>query len=292
MTSKCGYVTIVGKPNVGKSTLLNKIAEKKISIVTHKAQTTRKNVKLVKNINDDQIIFTDTPGLETTIKSNLGKHLNKTSYMSTFDTDLLVFMTNCNKWNNNDEAVLKNIKESGLPTILVINKTDRLKSRDDILPVINTLREKHDFVDIIPMSLIKAKSLDNFFTVLLEHLPEQEPLFLDEETYHSDDFIISERVREHIMKNLHQEIPYETTVQVEKIEDDEKIKKIHAVIWVNTDGQKRILIGKNGGMLKIIGTHSRLDLEKFFSKKIHIKLWVKVKNSWWDNENFIEKSKI
>ena len=293
MTGKCGYVTIVGKPNVGKSTLLNNIAQKKISIVTHKAQTTRKNVKLVKTIGDNQIIFTDTPGLETSVKSNLGKHLNRTSYHSTFDSDLIIFMTNCKKWNNNDEIVLKNIKESNVPTILVVNKIDRLKNQDAVIPVINMIRKKHEFVDIVPMSALRETSISKFIDIILDNLPEQEPFFVaDTEPEDDESFIISERVREHIMKNLHQEIPYETTVQVEQIEDEETIKKIFVVIWVSTEGQKRILIGKNGNMLKIIGTNSRLELEKFFGKKIHIKLWVKVKTSWWDNDNFIEKTKI
>lgn len=293
MTKRCGYVTIVGKPNVGKSTLLNNIAQKKISIVTHKAQTTRKNVKLIRNIGDNQIIFTDTPGVETSVKSNLGKHLNKTSYMSTFDADIIIFMTSYNKWNKNDEVVLKNIKESGLPTILVINKIDRLKKRDDVLPVINMIRKKHDFIEIIPMSALREQEISKFLTIITDHLPQQAPLIENESLYQpTDSFIITERVREHILKNVHQEIPYETTVQVEKIEDEETIKKVHVVIWVNTDGQKRILIGKKGSVLKIIGTNTRLDLEKYFEKKIHIKLWVKIKNDWWITKTLLKELKF
>ena len=264
-----------------------------MSIVTHKAQTTRQNVRFVKNTKNSQIIFTDTPGVEASVKSTLCKHLNKNSQISTFDADLIVFITTVSSWNTNDEVVLNNIKRAKIPAILVINKTDRLKNQNEILPIINNLKEKHDFVDILAISALKESSMNSFLNVIEKHLPEQEPLFTtDSQTEPDDSFVISERIRESLLKNLHQEIPYESTVQVEKIEDLDHIKKIHVVIWVNTEGQKRIVIGKGGEVLKNIGKSSRIDLEKYFSRKIHLALWVKIKSSWWENQNFIDKTKI
>jgi len=292
MEKKCGFVAIIGKPNAGKSTLLNKIMAKKVSITTHKAQTTRHKIKAIKNTDNAQIIFSDTPGLEKKIKSNLNKHLNRTAQLAAHDADAIIFLVSGTSWNENDEWALKHIKDAGRPTILVINKVDYLKNTDELLPLIDNLKDKHDFSDIIAISALKDKSFNNLLSTIVSHLPEQEPIYDDQQVLSDESFAITEYIREQLINNLHQELPYELTVQLEQITEKEKIKVISAIIWVHSEGQKRIVIGNKGAMLKIIGTYSRKNMEHFFNKKVHLSLWVKVKDTWWEDSEFIDKTKV
>ena len=250
-------------------------------------------IRAIKNTENSQIIFSDTPGLEKTIKSNLNKHLNRTAITTALDADIVLFLTTVKTWDKNDEWALSQLKDAGLPVILVINKIDYLRQQDLIYPIIDSLKEKHDFSDIITISALKSIGLDQITTLIEKYLPEQEPLFpTDESSKVNESFQISETIREQLINNLHQELPYELAVHVEFIKQEKKIKKISAVIWVRTEGQKRIVIGKQGQMLKIIGTFARKELEKLLQSKIHLSLWVKIKNNWWDDPDFIERSKI
>jgi len=292
MQKHCGFVSIIGKPNVGKSTVLNAIMAKKVSIITHKAQTTRHHIRAIKNTATAQIIFSDTPGLEHKIQSNLNRHLNKTAQGAAQDADLIIFLVSASTWNENDTWALEHIKDAKRPTILVINKVDHLAHPDDLLPLMQKLNEKYDFLDVVPISALKDASLDPLLHIIEKHLPEQAPLYPETQDHLVDEnLIISEGIREQLIKNLHQEIPYELTVQTEKIEEKPEVKVISAIIWVHAEGQKRIVIGKKGHMLKIIGTAARKNLENFFGKKIHLSLWVKIKSSWWEDNDFIEKTK-
>lgn len=291
--TKCGFVAIIGKPNAGKSTLLNRLIAKKVSITTHKSQTTRHKIRAICNTSNSQIIFYDTPGLETKVKSNLNRHLNNTAKNAALDADVVVFLTTVKDFDNNDMFALKHIKASQKPTILVINKVDYLSKREAVLPIINQLKDAYPFVDIVATSALKDKSMDTLCQIIESHLPQGAPIFDSTGLPTTNDsFIIAERIREKLINNLHQELPYEIAVQVEHLEKTTRCFKICAIIWVHNEGQRRIVIGNKGSMLKKVGTFARKDLEAYFGQKIHLKLWVKVKNTWWDNPNFIERTKI
>ena len=290
--TKCGFVAIIGKPNAGKSTLLNSIMAKKVSIITHKSQTTRNKIQAIKNTDKAQIIFSDTPGLENMKKSNLNRQLNKTAQQAAIDADVIVFITTAHKWDENDRWALDLIKKNSQPVILVINKIDQLKSQDDILPIIAKLNEHHNFTETVTISALKKQGINMLTSILEEQLPEGEPLFENESGTPNDNFHICELIREQLLKNLHQEVPYELTVQVEQVVEEEKINKIHALIWVSSASQKKIVIGDKGETLKKVGTQARRQLEHHFDKKVFLKLWVKVKANWWDDTDFLNNSKV
>ena len=290
--TKCGFVAIIGKPNAGKSTLLNSIMAKKVSIITHKSQTTRNKIQAIKNTDKAQIIFSDTPGLENMKKSNLNRQLNKTAQQAAIDADVIVFITTAHKWDENDRWALDLIKKNSQPVILVINKIDQLKRQDDILPIIAKLNEHHNFTETVTISALKKQGINMLTNILEEQLPEGEPLFENESGTQSDNFHICELIREQLLKNLHQEVPYELTVQVEQVVEEEKINKIHALIWVASASQKKIVIGDKGETMKKVGTQARRQLEHHFGKKVFLKLWVKVKANWWDDTDFLNNSKV
>lgn len=289
--TKCGFVAIIGKPNAGKSTLLNNLLEQKVSIITHKTQTTRNKIQAIKNTDKAQIIFSDTPGLENMKKSNLNRQLNKTAQQAAIDADIIVFITTATRWNENDKWALDLIKNNPQPVILVINKIDQLKNQDEVLPKIAEINEKYDFVETVTISALKKQGLGMLTRILEDRLPEGEPLFENETGVPNKHFHICELIREQLLKNLHQEVPYELTVQVEQIVEEDNINKIHALIWVSSASQKKIVIGNKGESLKSIGTQARKQLEHHFGKKVFLKLWVKVKPNWWDDPEFINNSK-
>jgi GTPase len=290
--TKCGFVAIIGKPNAGKSTLLNSIIEKKVSIITHKSQTTRNKIQAIKNTEKAQIIFSDTPGLENMKKSNLNRQLNRTAQQAAIDADVIVFITTTSKWDENDEWALDLIQNNSQPVILVINKIDQLKNQDNILPIIAKLNEHYSFTETVTISALKNQGVNRVVDILEQQLPEAKPLFDDIDAKTNHNLHICELIREQLLKNLHQEVPYELTVQVEQIVEEENLNKIHALIWVASESQKKIVIGNKGESMKNVGTQARKQLEKHFDKKVFLKLWVKVKPNWWDDPNFINNSKV
>ncbi len=282
---KAGFVALVGRPNVGKSTLMNNLLGTKLSIVSPKPQTTRMRILGVKHDNDAQIIFLDTPGVQKG-KDILTKTVVESAVSSMEEADVIAMIIEADKgWTKEDEQIVENyLRDIDKPVILVINKIDRLKDKRMLLPLIEESQSKFDFKEIVPISAIKGENLDKLIEVLKRYIPESPPLFPEDQiTDLPLKFFIAEIIREKVFKNTKKEIPYSTAVEVESLEEG-KVNKdlliIRAVIYVEKDNHKGIIIGKKGQMLKKIGKEAREELEFLLGKKIHLELWVKVKRRW------------
>lgn len=284
---KSGTVSIVGRPNVGKSTLLNKILNKKIAITSDKSGTTRNIILGVYNDDDSQIVFVDTPGIHKP-KHKLGNILNKKAYSMTNDVDLVLFMVDIDKGlGKGDMFVLEKIKQDNAKVILLLNKIDRM-NKDELLKKIDEVKDLYNFLEIIPLSAIKGINVDDLIKTLKKYLP-------NDFKYYEDDFvtnqprslIITERVREKVLHMTNDEIPHSVTCVLETYDEDENIINIGVLIVVDRDNLKKIIIGKNGSMLKKIGTAARIDLEEYFNKKVYLSLYVKTIKSWRDREAFL-----
>ena len=286
---KAGFVAIVGRPNVGKSTLLNYILGYKLAIVTPKPQTTRTNIFGVKNLPNAQIIFVDTPGFHKPVNA-LGKRMLEHSKEASGEADVILMLVDASEpLKKDDYDLLDYISSFKAPKILALNKVDKVKDKREILPRIEELMSSYDFVEAVPISAYKGENVDRLLEVIVKYLPEAEgPLFEDEDTPTvSKHFFVSEIIREKIMRLTHQEVPYKTAVEVESIEDKGNVIVIRATIYVEKEGQKGIIIGKGGSMIKKIGTYAREELELVFGKKVHLDLWVKVKEKWTSQEDFL-----
>ncbi|ACO04919.1 MAG TPA: GTPase Era [Persephonella sp.] len=282
---RAGFVALIGRPNVGKSTIMNNILGTKLSIVSPKPQTTRMRILGVKHNKDAQIIFLDTPGIQKG-KDLLTKTVVESAVSSMEEADVLVMIIEADKgWTKEDEQLLHNyIEKLNKPTILVINKIDKMKDKRLLLPLIEESAKKYNFVEIIPVSAIKGQNLDDFVQTLKKYLPPSPPLFPEDQiTDLPIKFYIAEIIREKVFQNTKKEIPYSAAVEVESIEEG-KVKKdlliIRANIYVEKENHKAIIIGKKGQMLKKIGKEAREELEHLLGKKIHLELWVKVKPRW------------
>lgn len=287
--SKCGYIAIIGRPNVGKSTLLNAILGKKISITSDKPQTTRSQILGIKTIGTAQAIFIDTPGLHNAEKNAMNRYMNRLASSVIADADLILFMIEANRWIEEDELVLEKLKHAKAPIILVINKVDKIKDKNELLPIIEKLNEKLTFAHIIPISATKMENVTQLENEIVTFLPEGPHLFPDDQiTDKNLRFQIAEIIREKIIRGTGQEIPYSSTVEIESVLDEEKILRVSAIIWVEREGQKAIVIGKDGERLKSIGTHARKDIQALIEKKVFLRLWVKIKDSWTDDERALK----
>jgi GTP-binding protein Era len=287
--SKCGYIAIVGRPNVGKSTLLNHLLGKKISITSDKPQTTRMQILGLKIIGDAQAIFIDTPGIHKTEKHAMNRYMNKLATSVMIDADVIIFMVEATRWEEEDDLVLEKLKQTKSPVILAINKVDKLKEKGHLLPLIERLKEQYDFAHIIPISATKNKNIVELEEEIVKYLPDGPHLFPDEQiTDKSDRFQAAEIIREKLIRGTGQEVPYSTTVEIEEYKEEDKITRISAIIWVEREGQKLIVIGKSGERLKAIGTAARKDIETFLGKKVFLRLWVKVKDSWTNDERALK----
>ncbi len=285
IASRTGFVAIIGKPNVGKSTLLNRLMGQKISITSRKPQTTRQRILAVKTEQAVQIIYIDTPGLHLGGKRAINKYMNRAAKTALRDVDVILFVLDGLHWDKEDEWILNLIRKTKAPVILVINKIDRIKDRELLLPFINEIAKQRSFLKIIPTSAQKGTQVDELEKVIVSCLPEEPHHFPPEQITDRDDiFMASELIREKLMRLLGQEVPYALTVTIDAFERQDKILKISAIIWVEKAGQKAIIIGKSGERLKTIGTKARLDLEKHFSQKVFLQLWVKVKSGWSNDE--------
>jgi GTP-binding protein Era len=286
----CGYISIIGKPNVGKSTILNHILEKKISITSRKSQTTRNNILGIKTENDKQMIFADTPGMHIKSPKVMNKVLNRSAESLIEDSDIILFVVQRLTLDDEDLSVLKKLKEANSKVICVVNKVDQISDKNKLLPMIGRLAEEYSFLDIIPISAINNEGVKELENLIKKYLPENDHIYGEEDIQnsHKDTFMISELIREKIIRMLGDELPHDTFVQVELLEDEDEIIKIHAVIYVVRDSQKQIVIGKGGGTLKKIGQQARLELEDYFKKKVFLKTWVKVKKNWNTDSDYIQ----
>ncbi|MEJ8820859.1 GTPase Era [Variovorax humicola] len=287
----CGLIAIVGKPNVGKSTLLNALVGQKISITSRKAQTTRHRITGMRTIGPTQFVFVDTPGFQTLHANALNKSLNKTVQGAVGDVDLILFVVEAGSFTPADERVLK-LLGKGIPTVLLANKLDNVHRRGDIAPWLQTMQAKHDFAEIVPMSAKNAKDIERLFGICGKYLPEQ-PWFYgeDELTDRSEKFLASELVREKLFRLTGDELPYTSTVVIDKFEEEPPQKKgqkrllrIAATIVVERDGHKAMVIGDKGERIKRIGMETRVELEKLADAKVFLELWVKVRSGWADDE--------
>ena len=283
--NRCGLVAIVGRPNVGKSTLLNHILGQKISITSRKPQTTRHRLLGIKTTDNAQIIFVDTPGLHIGIDKALNRYMNKTVSAVIQDVDLILFMIDGNKWTAEDENVLENIRSSTAPAFLLLNKIDRLSDKSSLLPFIEELKSLYEFDEMVPISALKNKGLENLEELITKSLPLSSYLFPEDQiTDKNSRFLAAEFVREKITRQKGDELPYEVNVEIEEFKKKDGVLHISALILVEREGQKKILIGTKGSSLKLIGTEARREMEQLFDAKVMLNLWVKVKSGWSDDE--------
>ncbi|RLA46200.1 MAG: GTPase Era [Gammaproteobacteria bacterium] len=283
--TRCGYVAIVGQPNVGKSTLLNHLLGMKISITSRKPQTTRHNVLGIKTEANSQLIFVDTPGIHAERKKAINRIMNRAAQSAIRDVDVIVFVTDGLQWNEADQLVAQQISGVDTPVIIAINKIDRLESSDVLLPLLETLHQILPAAELIPVSALRSKNLDVLEQAISRHIPIGEYLFpADQITDRSERFLAAEIVREKITRQMGAELPYQVTVEIEEFADRGNIRHISALILVERSGQKKIVIGSNGARLKTIGQQARLDMERMFGCKVMLKLWVKVRSGWSDDE--------
>lgn len=286
---RCGYVAIVGRPNVGKSTLLNHILGQKLSITSRKPQTTRHRILGIVTRDNTQTVYVDTPGIHGEERKAINRYMNRAATSALKDVDLVLFVVDGLKWAPDDDLVMEKIKASGLPVILVINKVDAVDDKEALLPRINELTQLHGFVEVIPVSALRGHNMVRLQELVAERLPLSPPFFPEDQiTDRSSRFLAAETVREKIMRQLGDEIPYELTVEIEEFKQEGKLKRISALILVERDGQKAIVIGDGGQRLKRIGMEARIDMEKLFGGKVMLSLWVKVKGGWSDDERALK----
>ncbi len=287
---RCGYIALVGRPNVGKSTLLNKLLGFKLSITSRKPQTTRHRILGIKTKETAQLVFVDTPGIHKGGSRALQQHLNRAARSILQDMNVIVLLVEAMHWNEEDELALEACKQADCPVILAINKIDTVKEKDALLPYIDELTEKYEFDCIVPISAKNNQQLESLENEIEKRLPKSEPFYsADQVTDRSASFVAAEMIREKLVRLLGDELPYETTVEIEKFEDTNKLLKIYAVIWVERDNQKAIVIGKQGARLKQIGQQAREELESFFDKKVYLQTWVKIKKGWSDSERALQQ---
>lgn len=286
---KSGFVSFVGRPNVGKSTLLNALLETKLAITSNKAQTTRNVIQGVYNDEEAQIVFVDTPGIHKPL-NKLGNILNKKAYQMTDHVDLVLFMIDAEAgFGRGDQFILERLKEEKVPVFLILNKVDRLK-KENLLGMIAELGEKFSFAEIVPISALKEQNIDELLKTIKKYLPNEEKIFEDDTfTNISTNFYISEILREKVLWFTKDEVPHAVTCAVETFQEDKDLVRIQALIIVDRDSLKKIIIGKNGSMLKEIGSAAREDLETYFGKKVYLETFVKTIANWRDREKYLKE---
>ncbi|ESS72365.1 GTPase Era [Methyloglobulus morosus KoM1] len=281
----CGHVALIGRPNVGKSTLMNHLLKQKISITSRKPQTTRHRILGISTSELGQIVYLDTPGMHGNEQRALNRYLNRTADTTLLGVDAVVWLIDGLVWQDYDDIILKKLEQTGLPVILVVNKVDKIKDKENILAFFDEAQHRFPFKCLLPISALKGTNLEKLEAALLPLLPECGLIYPEDQiTDRSERFLCAEIVREKLTRRLGAELPYSVTVQVELYEELPHVTKIYIVIWVERSSQKNIVIGTEGEMLKKIGMDARLDIEKLIGQKVFLKLWVKVKKGWADNE--------
>lgn len=290
---QCGYVAIIGRPNVGKSTLLNHLVQQKISITSKKPQTTRQRILGIKTSGYQQIIYVDTPGLHQSAHRALNRYMNRAASTSVFDVDLILFVVEGLNWLPDDEWALKKITHATVPVILVVNKIDKIADKTSLLPYLEEQSKKYKFAEVVPLIAKSNHDAEMLEKIIVQYLPAREFVFDEEQlTDRSERFIAAEIIREKLMRHLGQELPYDLTVEIEEYNAEQQptrtLLRISAVIYVEKPGQKIIVIGDKGERLKMVGEKARLDMEKLFGDKVFLKLWVKVKKGWSDDARSLQ----
>ena len=282
---RCGYVAIVGRPNVGKSTLLNHILGQKLCITSRKPQTTRHTLLGIKTDDDLQMIFVDTPGIHTNQERAINRLMNRSAASVISDVDVLIFVVDRFEWSEADEYVAKYLSNSKVPVIVAVNKVDMIEDKEALLPHLKFLETKVNAADFIPLSALKNTNLDQLQDKIRAYMPERIHVFPEDQiTDRSERFLAAEIVREKIMRQLGAEVPYQVTVEIEEFRAEKKVTHISALILVERDGQKKIIIGTNGDRIKKIGEQARADIESLLDCKVMLRTWVKVRSGWSDDE--------
>ncbi|HIC46063.1 MAG TPA: GTPase Era [Methylophaga aminisulfidivorans] len=286
---RSGYIAIIGRPNVGKSTLINRILGQKLCITSRRPQTTRHRILGIKTTEEGQFIYVDTPGMHSDGKKAMNRYMNRAAAASIDDVDVVLFVVEGLKWTEDDQRVLKRIQQDARsPVILVLNKADKLSDKSDLLPQIQELAPQYDFAAVVPISARKGMNTDVLEKEIAKLMPEGEMIFDEDQlTDRSSRFLAGEIVREKLFRYLGQELPYSLTVEIEQFEEEEGMYRIGAVVYVERSGQKSIVIGKKGEQLKLIGQDARLEMEQLFGCKVFLQIWVKVREGWSDNERML-----
>ena len=285
---RSGYIAIVGRPNVGKSTLLNRLVGEKISIVSRKAQTTRHRITGIVTQPDAQFVFVDTPGFQTKHSNALNRAMNRGVTQTLSDVDVVLFVIEAGRYDAKDKAVVRLLPKDR-PVILVVNKTDQLKSREVLLPFLAEVAADHDYAAIIPVSAAKGRQTGDILAEARKYLPNAGLMFPEDElTDKSERFLAAEYIREKLFRLLGDELPYAVTVEIEKFEVEGEVRRIYAAIVVDRDSHKAIVIGKGGESLKRIASEARQDMERLFDGKVYLEVWVKVKSGWADDERLLK----
>ncbi len=280
---RCGFAALIGRPNVGKSTLLNALVGRKVSIVTPRPQTTRHRLIGICEVPGAQIAFVDTPGLHQGEKRALNRAMNRTAASALEDADLAVFVVESLRWTAEDELALSRVKRTGRPAIAVVTKIDRVHPKEKLLPFLAELGGRHEFLEVIPVAAPKGVQVEALKAAIARHLPESPPLFpAGQVTDKSREFQIAEVIREKLTMELDQEVPYGIAVEVERIAEEDGQLAVSAIIWVDREGQKPIVIGKGGERLKRVGRSARMELNRLFGRRFHLTLFVKVRVDWAD----------
>ncbi len=285
MDFKSGFVAVIGRPNVGKSTIINEFMGQKLTITSPKPQTTRHRIHAIDTTKDYQIVFVDTPGIHISRKKAINSYMNRAASSSLKDVDVILWLVEAGLWTKEDDRVLEHVSSLDCPVILVINKIDKLKHPDMLLPYLQDMSVKYNADEVYPLSAFKKNDVSKLKLMILKYLPVQSMIFdPDFITDRSEKFIVAEFIREKLMRHLSDELPYDLTVEIEKYELDGELQRVSAKIFVDKTSQKNIVIGKNGEMLKKIGTEARKSIEGFLEKKVFLQLWVKVSAGWSDDK--------
>ena len=286
---RCGFIAIVGRPNVGKSTLLNHVLHQKISITSRKPQTTRHRILGIKTIDANQFVYVDTPGMHKSQKKAINRMMNQTATSALDGVDVVLFVVERLVFNEEDQIVLEALRKVKVPVLLLINKCDLLDTRERLLPHIERLSKYRDFAEIIPLSVLGGHNIDTVESCVKKYLPVGPFMYPEDQiTDRSSRFMAAEIIREKITRQLGDELPYEVTVEIEKYTIQDAVVHIHALILVDKESQKQIIIGAKGDRLKTIGTAARIDMERAFESKVMLNLWVKVKTGWADDERALQ----
>jgi GTP-binding protein Era len=288
---RSGFVAVLGKPNVGKSTLVNALVGQKISIVTSKPHTTRHAILGVLTLPHAQVVFIDTPGLENRSRRLINRAMNRAAVGALEGADVVAFVVEAGRWDAADDEALELVRKSRLPCVLVVNKVDRIKPRERLLPFLQEVSGRHEFAEIVPVSALKQDNLERFRDLLIVRLPEEQPLYPAEMlTDRGLRFQAAEVLREKLMQTLRQEVPYGLAVEINELgEDDKGLLRIDAIIWVDRDSHKGIVVGKGGNVLKQVGKSARLELQEQFERPLHLESRVKVKRNWFDSAHALKQ---